>query len=87
MGDFCKSLITNPQFQFLSALFEQTQVGEMLTTKSEDSSVREQIYARITGHREFLSTIGRIVEAHEQLVNPAPKDHSDDPSVHNIYEG
>ncbi len=91
LGSYCEQLLCDPNFQFLSAYFEQNAAAELLSTKPHETKLRESIYARVTAHREFLTTMSSFVKQKTDLDQlTAPKDHLDeidDPAVHNIFEG
>jgi hypothetical protein len=89
VGQYCERLLADPTFQFISAFFEQTAVGEMLSTQAHEQKRRESIYARVLAHGEFKSQMKEFVDKMLELTAQKPKDQSDpdDPTVHEIYEG
>lgn len=84
MGDYCQSLITHSSFQTLCAVFEQQLVEEVVGENPDDPHQRDRI-ARIQGFRAFIRSIADVIQRRAELLAPKETDHSDDPSVHDIF--
>lgn len=86
LGDFCETLLTSPDFQFICAYHEQQAVGELLGTEPHETKRREAVYARILAHREFLLQLKSLVEQRDAARDPKPVDQLEDETVHEIYK-
>ena len=88
LGLYSKELLSAENFQALIHLFSQQCATDVLGTKPNDASAREQIYASYLGFENFLSLMKKFADAYDKLVKEqyeqvqAP---DDDPSVHDIY--
>jgi hypothetical protein len=87
LGGYCETLLSSPSFQHIAMRFEQELVDEILVNKPDDQTQRDRI-SRVQGFREFLAYIGRAVQRRSEIVTASdtPPDHSDDPSVHDIFD-
>lgn len=87
LGGYCETLLSSPSFQHIAMRFEQQLVDEILVNRPDDQTQRDRI-SRTQGFREFLAYLGRTVQRRSEIVSEAdiPPDHSDDPSVHDIFD-
>lgn len=87
LGGYCETLLSSPSFQHIAMRFEQELVDEILINKPDDQTQRDRI-SRVQGFREFITFLGLTVQRQSELYGAAdkPPDHSDDPSVHDIFD-
>jgi hypothetical protein len=77
LGSYADQLLAHPQFQYLSAHFEQALVSEMLATSPQESKRREYIYSKIQAHREFLTHLVEFIKARNEALAPPPEEEAD----------
>ena len=87
LGGYVETLLSSPSFQHIAMRFEQELVDEILVNRPDDQTQRDRI-SRVQGFREFISYLGRTIQRRSEIVSGAetPPDHSDDPSVHDIFD-
>jgi hypothetical protein len=88
LGAYASDLLQHPSFLTLWSVFERTTADLLLATRPSETTVREQMYARLTGAREFLDFLHDAVKTAQALgpKQPDELDQIDDPSVHDIYK-
>lgn len=72
-------------FNRLFSAFEAQTFTQFVSTKTDDNTLREQIFANLNGVRQLLTFMKDLVNEKAKLVAPELPDHSDDPNVHDIY--
>jgi hypothetical protein len=86
LGARAENLLRHPDFQMFSTMFEQSVVGLMLQTGPAESTRREELYAELNGHRQFILFVKEPIDAAKKLAEKndpkAEIDDLDDPSVH-----
>lgn len=88
VGAYCEQMLAHPTFQFISAFYEQSAIGEMLSTKPDEKQKREDIYARVIAHHQFIAQLNDFVSKKRELTEhtlTADQSDNDDPTVHAIY--
>jgi hypothetical protein len=88
LGVFSKDLLASEAFQALTQLYSQQCAADILNTKPHETKAREQIYASYQGFEGFLALAKKFAETGETLTAPTEtEDTTDDPRVHDIYDG
>jgi hypothetical protein len=94
LGGFCKELLGAEAFQALVQLHEQQCASDIMRTQAHETKRREYLYAAYQGFQEFKVLAEKFAEAFDALPqhqdnSPAvtAPDPTDDPSVHDIYDG
>jgi hypothetical protein len=88
LGARAANLLGSQDFLQFSAAFEQLCVADLVDTLPDQSAKREEHFAKLNGHRQFILFVKDFIDQAKKLDeknNPKPTDDPDDPSVHNIY--
>jgi hypothetical protein len=70
LGSYSENLLIDPNFQFISAYFEQQAVQEILSTQPQETKKREYLYAKVQAHREFLTQLAEFVKEKNKALEP-----------------
>jgi hypothetical protein len=81
-------LLSSENFGALTQLYSQQCAADILQTKPHETKAREQIYASFQGFEGFLVLVKKFADAAQApLPEPVLVDTTDDPRVHDIYDG
>lgn len=87
VGELSDSLTRSSQFELIKNLFEQQVAHDVLTTKPDQTTERERLYAHLQGARAFYHHIAALAEQYRSMTEREvidPDDEIDDPSVHDF---
>lgn len=84
-GAFSEQLLNEPDFQFLSAYYEQRLYEEFMASQPHETKRREATYNRLSAHRDFIAMLAHFAKQKQDAETPSELDEIDDPSVHDIY--
>lgn len=86
LGEYCQSLLGDPDFNTLSNMFEAREVSSMLATKRDATKQREEHFATLLAVRAFVEFMADLVRSKNELTEPKVEDTTDDPRVHDIHD-
>lgn len=78
LGSYCEGLMMHPIFNRLTAMFAHSAFTHWVSTKAEDNSAREGIYASVDGLQQFLAQMSLLVNAKNKYMNPEGEALPDD---------
>lgn len=82
LGEYCETLMRQDFFNQLCAEFEDQTVRHMLQTLPHETEKREDIYASMRGHQDFLGLLMSYVEAANNIkTSDDDQDIDSDPST------
>lgn len=67
LGDFCAALELHPQFQVLTAIFDQQNYADFMNTHPHETKKREGLYSERQGYQSFRASMTFYVDAAAQL--------------------
>jgi hypothetical protein len=68
LGQYCENLLTQDNFTMLVKQFETQTIEHLLTTNADEKQKREDIYASISGVRDFLGLMRFFVDKKNQII-------------------
>lgn len=68
LGEYCENLLSQEHFATLVKQYETQTIEHLLSTAPEEKERREDLYASMTGVRDFLGLMKFFVTKKEQLI-------------------
>lgn len=78
LGLYCENLKSQEFWQVLLSQFETQTVQHFLTTKPDDQTTREHIYASFSGVRDFVGNMDVIIAQKDEILRKSEEAPSDD---------
>lgn len=79
LGEYCERLLGEDNFNVLVKQYETQTIEHLLSTKPDEKERRENLYASMSGVRDFLGLMKFFVQEKDLLIEPneAPSDEPD----------
>lgn len=71
LGQYCEGLLSQEHFAVLCETYKTQTIEHLLTTKPEAKERREQLFASMSGVREFLDLMKYFVSTKEKILADA----------------
>lgn len=79
-GDYCESLMRNDTFNEIIAEYRRQNVEYILTTKPQETSVRESVYLSMQGVTDLLSLMKMYVHERNAIIEANTNENQSSPS-------
>ena len=78
LGTYCNGVMRSDDFVTVCSRYEQQVVQMILQTQPGEAAVRENLYHKVTGFRDFLSSMADLAEAAEAIKTKNEPKQSDE---------